>query len=299
MPTFPISTNAGANGDYEQTERTECRLDPVAFTHLKVNLYKEHFKALDIVKFRQPAGDDWRYLDLGCGPGNFLKEKLLSHLRPCACVIAADSSRDMLDYAREHNHAPEVFFELLDIEHDKPDAILAQYGRIDRVYAFLIFHFVKDLGRAYRNVYELLRSGGECLAVNFTRTGITDAWHQIYEMDEWKDYVPSPVEVLSKRFRFNELVPHEQLVTDEKNAVTAAGLDVVACHTYTSEWTFPTADVWLENYVRVFQLGRAVPEDRINAFWNALKTALLQKSTITYGGVSLTYDVMVTHMQKP
>ncbi|KAH7944102.1 hypothetical protein HPB52_015579 [Rhipicephalus sanguineus] len=245
MSSSPILDNEAANSEDHQTETIEEGLDPVSFTYLKANMYREHQNVLEKVKFRQQQGDDWRYLDLGCGPGNFLKEILLPRLRPCKCVVAVDSSRQMLSYAQQHHDAHEVFFELLDIEHGNPNEIVAKYGQFDRVYAFLIFHFVKDLNQAYRNVYQLLRQGGECLAVNFMRTGISDVWHQIYEKEAWKEYVPNPVEVLSKRFCFNEEVPHKALVTDEMNAVAAAGLDIVDCHTYTSQWIFPTADAWL------------------------------------------------------
>ncbi|KAL1433941.1 hypothetical protein MTO96_012080 [Rhipicephalus appendiculatus] len=237
--------------------------------------------------------------DLGCGPGNFLKEVLLPRLRPCKCVVAVDSSPQMLSYARQHHHAPEVSFEILDIENGNPEEIVAKYGQFDRVYAFLVFHFVKDLNKAYRNVYQLLRQGGECLAVNFMRTGISDVWHQIYEKEEWKKYVPNPVEVLSKRFCFNQEVLHEKLVTEEKNAVTAAGLDIVDCHTYASQWTFPTPDTWLENYVGFFKLDERVPKERLQELWDALTVALLEEMKKSRDGVSLKYDIMVTHMQKP
>ncbi|KAH6928260.1 hypothetical protein HPB50_013338 [Hyalomma asiaticum] len=299
MPTSTTLNNAVANDHNEQTERKDCHLDPTAYTCLKVNIYGEHLKALGMATFRQPRGDDWTYLDLGCGPANFLQEILLPRLRPCKYVVAADSSREMLDYAQQHHQEPEIIFELLDIEHGDPDEIVAKHGQFDRVYAFLIFHFVKDLDKAYRNLYRLLKQGGECVSVNFTRTGITDVWHQIYEKDGWNEYIPNPVGVLSKRFRFNEPLAWEQLVTEEKNTVAAAGLNVVACHTYSSQWTFPSVNTWLENYVPFFKLDETVPKEHRGALWEALTTALLEKSQKTSDGPGLTYHVMVTHMQKP
>ncbi|KAH9371897.1 hypothetical protein HPB48_021958 [Haemaphysalis longicornis] len=126
------------------------------------------------VRFLRPCSEDDQHLDVGCGPGNFLQDRLLPHLRPCRRLVGVDSSWEMLDYAKRHCREPEVAFEHLDIERGEPQAIIDKYGQFDRVYSFLTFHYVWDLERAYRNVNRLLKAGGECLAVCFVRTGITE-----------------------------------------------------------------------------------------------------------------------------
>ncbi|KAH8022402.1 hypothetical protein HPB51_023970 [Rhipicephalus microplus] len=115
--------NAAPSTRHEQTERIDNCLDPASFTYLKANMYREHQNVLNMVKVRQPHDGDGKYLDLGCGPGNFLKEVLLPRLRPCKCVVAVDSSPQMLSYARQHYHAPEVSFDILDIENGNPREI--------------------------------------------------------------------------------------------------------------------------------------------------------------------------------
>ncbi|KAK8761756.1 hypothetical protein V5799_026977 [Amblyomma americanum] len=157
---------------------------------MKANSYRENLKALDGVKFMRPARAQDQHLDLGCGPGSFLQDELLPRLRPCRRFVGADSSEDILHFARGNCLQPEVSFELLDVEKGDPQPLVDKYGPFDRVYSFLAFHYVRDLEKAYRNVHRLLKDGGECLVLYFTKTGIKDVWHHICEREEWKDFVP-------------------------------------------------------------------------------------------------------------
>ncbi|KAL1433948.1 hypothetical protein MTO96_012087 [Rhipicephalus appendiculatus] len=64
-----------------------------------------------------------------------------------------------------------------------------------------------DLEKGYQNVHRLLKDGGECLTVNFTRTGITDVWHRMYQkprMEALPSYLYVPL------FKMNAKVPEEK-----------------------------------------------------------------------------------------
>ncbi|KAH9377093.1 hypothetical protein HPB48_019208 [Haemaphysalis longicornis] len=172
-------------------------LDPVSYTSFKEHTYRDNLAAWDSVKFRRPANEWNQYLDVGCGTGNFLKEHQLPRLRPCRRVVATDCSRDMLEYARSHTDEPEVTFELFDIERGDPQTIVDKYGQFDRLYSFLTFQYVWDLARAYKNVYRLLKDGGESLVVYFTRTAVTDVWYRVNQLEEWRDYTQVSSLVLS------------------------------------------------------------------------------------------------------
>ncbi|XP_077557038.1 juvenile hormone acid O-methyltransferase-like [Haemaphysalis longicornis] len=172
--------------EWQQMEGRPPNLRPGPFVELKEYSYRENLKAMQSVRFLRPCSEDDQHLDVGCGPGNFLQDRLLPHLRPCRRLVGVDSSWEMLDYAKRHCREPEVAFEHLDIERGEPQAIIDKYGQFDRVYSFLTFHYVWDLERAYRNVNRLLKAGGECLAVCFVRTGITDIWHKVFSKQQWK-----------------------------------------------------------------------------------------------------------------
>lgn len=283
----------------EHTKDKRCDLGVLGFASLRVNSFRENIKALESVQLKSASGYQGQYLDLGCGPADFLDEELLPRLRPCKRVVAVDTSTEMLDYAMAHHQHPDVCYELLDIEHGDPQFIVDEYGLFDHVYAFLTLHFVFDLKKAYDNIYCLLKEGGECLSVNFARTGITDAWHQVYKMETWADLIPDPSDVLSRRFRFNEPVIRKVVEGEERSAAEAAGLEWVSFNTYPSKWTFPTVDSWMDNYVPMFKMDAGVPEEKRPAFRDVLRAALLQRLTPTSSGVGLTFNVTVAHLRKP
>ncbi|XP_077486115.1 juvenile hormone acid O-methyltransferase-like [Amblyomma americanum] len=283
----------------DHTEQKKSDLDPESFTWLKVLSYKENLKALESTRFRQPASDQHQYLDIGCGPGNFLMEHLLPRLRPYRRFVGTDISRDMIEYARTRYGTQDVSFELLDIDHGNPQAIVDKYGPFERAYSFLTFHYVWDLDRAYRNIHRLLGDGGECLVVYFTRTGITDVWHRLYQDEEWRRYMPNLAEMFAERYCMDEPVPEKELVARERSAVAAAGLDMVACRTYSSIWTFPSVDACLKTYVPFFKLDARVPAQRRGAFWEDWRRALREGSTTTAsGGIALTYEIILAHSRK-
>nr|XP_050028072.1 juvenile hormone acid O-methyltransferase-like [Dermacentor andersoni]XP_054922863.1 juvenile hormone acid O-methyltransferase-like [Dermacentor andersoni] len=282
----------------EQQKQTTSDLEPKPFTWLKEFSYRENLAALYDVQFRRPSSDDDQYLDVGSGPGNFLAEQLLPLLRPFARVVATDISEDMIAYAQNHYPEAKVCFEVLDIENGDVQFIVDKYGLFDRIFSFLTFHYIWDLHKAYRNVSRLLKDGGECLIVYFTRTGITDVWHRIYQNEEWRSHMPDPSLMFSERFCFDKAVDEEKLVALEKSAVTAAGLELVKCRTYSSLWKFATADICLDAYMPFFKLDARVPEEKRAAFWNTWRHALHEASNSNSSGISLNHDVLIAHSQK-
>ncbi|KAK8779064.1 hypothetical protein V5799_019595 [Amblyomma americanum] len=176
----PTTSPAGSSGK----ER-----DPRTFLWLREHNYRDNLKALDSVQFRRPAEVGDQYLDVGCGPGNFVAEALLPRLGHCRRLIATDKAASMVEYAREHYPNPAVVYDVLDIERGDVQSFVGKYGLFDRVYSFMAFHYVNDLERAYRNVFLALKDGGEFMRVSFTGTAITDVWYQLYCTEEWKAFL--------------------------------------------------------------------------------------------------------------
>ncbi|XP_077553962.1 juvenile hormone acid O-methyltransferase-like [Haemaphysalis longicornis] len=282
----------------QKMEGSPSNLGPGPFVELKEYSYRENLAAMQSVRFLRPCCEGDQHLDVGCGPGNFIQEHLLPHLRPCRRVVGVDSSWEMLDYARRHCREPEVAFEHLDIERGEPQAIIDKYGQFDRVYSFLTFHYVWDLERAYHNVSTLLKGDGECLVACFVRTGITDMWHKVFSKQQWRPYMPDLSGMLSDRFSYNAPVPWEELKQRERSAATAAGLDVVACHIYSSQWVFPTAEACLGSYIPFFKLDENIPRTKREEFWEDCRIALLETSPMTADGISQPYNVLVAHSRK-
>ncbi|XP_065295154.1 juvenile hormone acid O-methyltransferase-like [Dermacentor albipictus] len=276
--------------------------DPETFLWIKKHNYRDNLNALDSVRFRRPAAEDFQHLDVGCGPGNFTTEALLPRLRPCRRLVATDKSAAMVAYAREHfGGDQDVVYDVLDIECGDNDAerIVDKYGPFDRVYSFMAFHYVRNLEQAYRNVFLCLKDGGEFLTLSFTGSAITDVWYRLFNTEEWKAFLPDPKHVFSERFCYGTPIPEERIASEEQLAIGAAGMELVSCRMHDIFWTMPDLDSWLDCYVPFFRLDAQVPEEKRGAFLDVCRSVLREATSATPEGVRLRLSVIVVHTQKP
>ncbi|XP_077488978.1 juvenile hormone acid O-methyltransferase-like [Amblyomma americanum] len=293
-PVAPSAKPIPETGSSSTGER-----DPRTFLWLREHNYRDNINAMDSVCFKQPRSANPQYLDVGSGPGNYTREVLLPRLRPYRQVVASDKSLSMMQFAKDNFSDPDVSYELLDIESDDYKRLLDEYGQFDRVYSFMTFHYVHDLDQAYRNVFRLLKDGGEFLAVSFTGAAITDVWHRLHGMEPWHRFMHDPRELLSERFYFTTPIPHKKIAENEERALCTAGLELASCRQYDSVWTLPNVDAWLDCYVPFFRLDSRVPSDMRGAFRDACRSLLQEASTPTPEGRGLRHSVIVVHAQKP
>ncbi|KAH7935574.1 hypothetical protein HPB52_009960 [Rhipicephalus sanguineus] len=162
-------------------------LDTGAYEVLKPWIHAENLRALDVIRFTQPAvGAEQQYIDVGCGPGSFTKEALLPRVLPeCRRLVAVDRCNKALDYARENFSHDLIMYDTLDVERHNPESLTERYGAFDRVYSFLTFHYVADIAKAYSNVCKLLKHGGECLVLSVVKADAIEVWNEAYQMEEW------------------------------------------------------------------------------------------------------------------
>ncbi|XP_037280826.2 uncharacterized protein LOC119174122 isoform X1 [Rhipicephalus microplus] len=144
----------------------------------------------------------------------------------------------------------------------------------------------------------LTQDHGECLTVNFTRTGITDVWHRMYQKEQWRPYLPDLRAAFTERFCFDSPVDEEELMEREKKALTYAGLNLISCRAYRSQWILPSVNACVDLYVPLFKMNAKIPEEKQNDFVDAFKSTIYEVSGTTAGRVAFNYDIIVTHSQK-
>lgn len=268
-------------------------------TYASVESYpsQEDLNAWKRISFWKASQRHHQHLDIGCGLGNFTRNHLLPYSRPCRRLVAVDSCPRIIEYARERTWHPEIFYDVLDIEKDDDvTQFLDKYGKFERVYSFMCFHFVKDQLAAYRNVGRLLAEGGECVVVSCVSTQLTDVWLQVHETQKWKSFVPDPKEIFSSRFRFNCVTPTSQILEENTRLVTEAGLQCLTCDVYENEWTFPDIDTIIRFFFAIFGCEELVPDEEKEAFKNVWKTILEKKTQERpEGGRQLKFLISVTH----
>ncbi|XP_075728687.1 uncharacterized protein LOC119164566 isoform X6 [Rhipicephalus microplus] len=202
-----IATTMWASWLSKESTKAIVRLQPAwsldtgAYESLKPWVHAENLRALDAVRFSQPAiHADQQYLDVGCGSGSFTKEALLPRVRPeCRRIVAVDRCKKVLHDARENFSDEHIVYDTMDIENHDPGSLTERYGAFDRVYSFLTFHYVADITKAYGNVCKLLKQGGECLVLSVVKADAIDVWNEVYQMEEWNALIITLLCLHSKR----------------------------------------------------------------------------------------------------
>ncbi|XP_077484670.1 juvenile hormone acid O-methyltransferase-like isoform X2 [Amblyomma americanum] len=131
-----------------------------------------------------------QYLDVGCGPGNFVRNHLLPLCPPALKrLVATDNSKAMIDYAKRVHAHPKVEHRLLDIAiDDEVTDFIAKEGCFQRVYSFLALHWIEDKCAALRNIERLLTPGGECLVIFNPYPGPAQLYQALLDSDSWAKY---------------------------------------------------------------------------------------------------------------
>lgn len=282
-----------------ERDGSSCYIDPDSLQQAKKPGYSHKLAALKHVHFKVPASERNQYLDVGCGWGMFTRDALLEHVRPCRRIVAIDRSETLIKYAREHASHADICYELADIEVGDPQMLLTKYGPFSRIYSFLALQCVRDLKAAYRNMFDLLEEGGECAIVSLTGSVITDVMYQLSNMEQWKRDVPDPRQLYSERFFFCQPIVQEKVINEEREAVLAAGLELVSCSVYDSMWTLPDVDAWIDTYVPVFKLEAKIPEGLRRTFRRDCRALLEANTTTTPEGCAMRHSFVVVHAQKP
>lgn len=101
-------------------------------------------------------------LDVGCGPG-FFSMALAGLVGDSGRVIAADLQEGMLEKLRNKIAGTELE-KRIRLHQCKPDGINIQ-EQVDLVLAFFMIHEVPDKTRLFKEIFSLLKSGGQFLLV--------------------------------------------------------------------------------------------------------------------------------------
>ncbi|KAH6924494.1 hypothetical protein HPB50_018957 [Hyalomma asiaticum] len=163
-PQVPASDKQGSDNKQSQQENNVTLLCAPEYAKHNGILRKYNEFVLDFCKlaFTTTPDSSQQFLDVGCGPGDFTRDVLLSHCLPCRRIVGVDFSREMIEYARRNSAHEKIDFAVLDIAADVSQ-FLDQYGHFERVYSFYCLNWVDDLSAAVKNISRLMTPTGECV----------------------------------------------------------------------------------------------------------------------------------------
>ncbi|KAG0437811.1 hypothetical protein HPB47_017277, partial [Ixodes persulcatus] len=137
---------------------------------------------------QKPSSEEQQFLDLGCGIGDVTREALLPRCLPVGRIVAADVFKDKIETAKKNFAHPKICYDVLDALADDVSAFVKKYGQFDRVYAIFLFNWVKDQEKGFKNVFELLKPGGECLCVFYASSFHLQFRKKLANTERWKKY---------------------------------------------------------------------------------------------------------------
>ncbi|XP_077491615.1 juvenile hormone acid O-methyltransferase-like [Amblyomma americanum] len=236
-------------------------IDAKKYASLERHSMQEGANALERITFLQTPKESHQHLDIGCGPGTFTRDYLVPRSLPCKRLVAVDTSPLMIEFAKANSSHDNIMFDVFNFGNQDVEELMAKYGRFDRVYSFLCFHYIKNQLSAYKDLGKVLTPGsGECLVVGAVSAASADSWLQVHLMNRWRDMIPDPRLLYCEPFKFHFDKNLRKVEFDIREMVRAAGLECIECRVYETEWLFPSAKACVDEVLGSFEWSKRVPQ---------------------------------------
>ncbi|XP_056642725.1 juvenile hormone acid O-methyltransferase-like [Diorhabda sublineata] len=196
-------------------------------------------------------------LDIGCGDGRFLFEHLIPKLpKHFGKIVAGDCSQNMLEFAKSRYRTPKVDFVQIDIGSENiPEEFENQFHHI---YSFYTLHWVKKQRRAFQNIFNMLKPGGDILMSFIAKSNLYDIYENMSKHKKWQHY--STKEYIS---------PYHTLKNPEKylrNLLRKIGFDIKVCKMVQRSFLFPNLEVFKNTISAVNPIIPKLPPDDVETY---------------------------------
>ncbi|KAM3963632.1 juvenile hormone acid O-methyltransferase-like [Aphomia sociella] len=128
-----------------------------------------------------------RVIDIGSGDGgntiNILKEYMPENYEQ---LVGCDISKNMVNFANIHYGDERTHFTELDIEGYLPEKLK---NKFDHAFSFYVLHWIKQQERAFTNIYNMLRVGGDCLLIFAGYHPIYDIYRTLAKDNKWSSWL--------------------------------------------------------------------------------------------------------------
>ncbi|XP_025829939.1 juvenile hormone acid O-methyltransferase-like [Agrilus planipennis] len=119
-----------------------------------------------------------KVLEIGCGPGDVTKDILVPALPGnVEELVCLDRSEEMINFAKNNSKHDKIKYMQMDISNDDLTNVLGK-NTFDHVFSFYCLNWVQDQRKAYKNIYDVLKPGGDALV-------LLNAYHPVFEVYHW------------------------------------------------------------------------------------------------------------------
>ncbi|KAH9642921.1 hypothetical protein HF086_011278 [Spodoptera exigua] len=159
-------------------------------------------------------------IDLGCGDGSvtvILKKYMPSNYKK---LVACDISEKAVKYANEHHSDEVTMFKVLDIQGDLPEEM---YSAFHHVFSFYALHWIRNQEKAFRNIYNLLEEGGDCLLTFLGYAPLYSVYSILSQCSKWESWLKDVKKFISP---YHDMQEPEKKVTQMMQEIGFRNIDV-------------------------------------------------------------------------
>ncbi|XP_073989475.1 juvenile hormone acid O-methyltransferase-like [Rhodnius prolixus] len=250
-------------------------------------------EVLSYIKDLVSLDDKEHVLDVGCGPGINTYRNMTTFLPKGSTVTGVDISSEMVEFAEKHYSSPSMKFIKLDIT----DSNLWPTWRkeeFSKVFSFFTLHRVLNQRKAYENMYNLLKPGGEIITVTPIEDGLDILAPFLARLPKYAKYADK---IKRMNVQFN---PSENNFNETKNILEGLGFKIKICETMLKTFCAPSIDYVAEFYGVISCLSNILPKKLYDEALTDIKKILIENELLERcnRGYILKYNLLVVLAKK-
>ncbi|RZC33710.1 uncharacterized protein BDFB_004499 [Asbolus verrucosus] len=199
-------------------------------------------------------------LDVGSGDGDVILELLLPKLpKNFNKFVGTDISEEMVQFAKSKcNNNSKIDFLRLDISSSNVPPEFHEY--FDHIFSFYCLHWVVEQRQALKNMFDMLKPGGDMLLTFLARNPIYDIYENMAKSNKWAPYMNNIKKYISPYHHLDN--PENEL----ENFLKKEGFISHLCRVEERSYTFPSFSVLSKSVSAVNPFIKKLPENEIDNY---------------------------------
>ncbi|XP_044254916.1 juvenile hormone acid O-methyltransferase-like [Tribolium madens] len=251
---------------------------------------------LRLIKWKTNAN----ILDIGSGDGNVIFELLLPKIpKDFGKFIGIDISEEMVRFAKNQCDDPKIDFLQMDISSEISPEF---HEYFDHIFSFYCLHWVVEQRQAMKNMFDMLKPGGEMLLTFLASNPIYDIYEGMAKSNKWGPYMNNLKKYISPYHHSDD--PETEL----ENLLKKEGFITHLCRVENRLYTFPNFSVLSKSVSAVNPFIKTLPENEIDTYIEDYLKEVRKLKTITIETcnnndneekIHVPYKLFITFASKP
>lgn len=228
-------------------------------------------------------------MDIGCGSGE-RSTKFLSFMYPRADeIIAIDPEEKNIEEAITFNQYPKVNYVVADIG----DWSTLEYweGKVSHMVSLRHLNFVLNQKIAFKNMFSLLKPGGEAALLIPVASYIYEVIRRVKEKPKWKPYFIDTILIPESHARDWQVQEYEEMLKK-------AGFTIMSIMEMETRVTYPSEELYQEDIMTT--LTKTIPKELKKKFADEIvkdyRSSYYRREN---GNKFIDYDYMCCFLRKP